>query len=230
MNNLFKWNNKEGSKAYGSGSAAKGFTLAEVLMTLGLVGVIAVVTMTTLIPNIQNAELKTTFKTVYSDVAQVTSKIMTDNGNSLKDVFPYSNTMRDKYKEYLNTLKSCDKGQSFGNCWHNSGSFKYLNGNPITGWGDKAGIVLNNGTLLRFQVDSSNCTALAGTVPYCGFISIDVNGWQSPNVLGKDIYHIWVQENGIKPRGTKGDTYENTCNTTSVYAGTGCAAKVLMGQ
>ncbi|MFH0702451.1 MAG: type II secretion system protein [bacterium] len=206
----------------------KGFTLAEVLMALGIVGVVAAIVMVTVVPNIQDAQNKTAFKTEYSVLAQVTSKIAADNCNSLKGVFTNNNTMRDKLAQYLNTIKTCDNGQANGNCWHsNDGSAKYLNGTPKTNWSNTvAGIILNNGSLLRFEVDSSDCTGLVGSLQYCGGITLDVNGWKGPNTIGKDIFLLWIQENGIKPRGTMGDN--SSCTTSST--GYGCAAKVLKGQ
>ncbi|MFH0701989.1 MAG: type II secretion system protein [bacterium] len=208
----------------------KGFTLAEVLMSLGIVGVVAAIIMVTVVPKIQDAQFKAKFKTVYSDVAQVTSKIKTDNGNSLKGVFTNHNVMRDKFKQYLNTIKSCDAGQAFGNCWHNmDGSSKYLNGTPITtGWGALPTIILNNGVLLRFWLGNSNCTSTtySGSIQVCGNIDIDVNGFKGPNVVGKDIFLIWIIENGIKPWGINGDTK----NCVSSDVGMGCAAKVLKGE
>ncbi|MFH0703015.1 MAG: hypothetical protein V2B14_05700 [bacterium] len=207
----------------------KDFTLAEVLMTLMVVGVVATATMVILLPAIEDAQYKMAFKTIYSLVAQATSHIAADNGNSLKGVFTGNNVMRDKFAQYLNIIKYCDVGKTFGNCWHNmDGSLKYLNGSPIIAWANTSGIILNNGMLLRFQVDSGACTSLVGTIQKCGYISIDVNGWKGPNILGKDVHQIWILENSIKPLGTKGDTQENTCTISS--SGNGCAAKVLMGQ
>ncbi|MFH0702721.1 MAG: type II secretion system protein [bacterium] len=230
MKNLFKCNNNEGLESYGSGSAArKGFTLSEVLMTLTVVGVLAATTMGIILPKIEDAQHKTAFKEVYSVMDQAASRIKADNGSSLKGVFPDNNTMRDKFAQYLNIIKSCDTGQAFGNCWHaNDGSSKWLNGAPITTWSNSSSIILNNGVFLKFGINSSNCTALSGTVSVCGRINVDVNGFKGPNTFGKDIYQVWIQENSIKPMGTKGDGYENTCITSNL--GWGCAAKVLMGQ
>ncbi|MFH0702321.1 MAG: type II secretion system protein [bacterium] len=209
-------------------NSRKSFTLAEVLSTLAVVGVLAAVTMGIIAPKIQDAQHKTEFKETYSVLDQATSRIKADNGGSLKGVFPNNNAMRDKFKQYLNIIKSCNNGQNLGNCWHNNdGSSKYLNGDPVT-WNNYSGVILNNGVFLGFYNSSSSCTVLSGTLQYCGFLYVDVNGWKGPNIIGKDINYIWIQENGIKPLGTKGDAFENTCTASS--AGNGCAAKILKGQ
>ncbi|MFH0702740.1 MAG: prepilin-type N-terminal cleavage/methylation domain-containing protein [bacterium] len=206
--------------------ARKAFTLSEVLIALTVVGVVGAIVIPPVYHNIQDAQNKTAFVSVYSVMDQATKMIMADNGNSLKGVFTDNNTMKNKYAQYLNTFKSCNNGQVAGNCWHkNDGSSKQLNGIPAS-WTNLPGIILN-GTLVLFWGGNSTCTTLNGTVPYCGLITIDINGFKGPNIIGKDIYYIYIQENDIKPWGTKGDGYENTCIIAS--GGWGCAAKVLKG-
>lgn len=48
-----------------------GFTLAEILITLGIIGVVCAITIPTLIQNTQDAELKTAYKKAYSDLSQM---------------------------------------------------------------------------------------------------------------------------------------------------------------
>ncbi len=43
----------------------KGFTLAEVLITLGIIGIIAAMTIPTLLQNTDEAQLKTAWKKAY---------------------------------------------------------------------------------------------------------------------------------------------------------------------
>lgn len=47
------------------------FTLAEVLITLGIIGVVAAMTLTTVINRTQSKELETQFKKVYTELNQV---------------------------------------------------------------------------------------------------------------------------------------------------------------
>ena len=57
-----KWNDK------------KGFTLAEVLITLGVIGVVAAMTMSIIHSQIQKFVLKNQFKKVYNTLAQAIQK------------------------------------------------------------------------------------------------------------------------------------------------------------
>ena len=60
----------------------KGFTLAEVLITLGIIGVVAALTIPTLISNYRKSVVETRLKRVYSVVANAMSYAVKDNGES----------------------------------------------------------------------------------------------------------------------------------------------------
>ncbi len=63
----------------------KAFTLAEVLITLGIIGVVAAMTLPTLMNNTQNNELQTQFKKTYSELNQVARLFYNDNGISVPE-------------------------------------------------------------------------------------------------------------------------------------------------
>ena len=60
-----------------------GFTLAEVLITIGIIGVVAAVTMPALIANYQQMVLKNQFKHAYSLVSQAIKQVEVNNGYRL---------------------------------------------------------------------------------------------------------------------------------------------------
>ena len=62
----------------------KAFTLAEVLLTLAVIGVVAAMTLPSLIQNTQKQQYFTAFKKIYSDLSQATMLIMLDNGGTMK--------------------------------------------------------------------------------------------------------------------------------------------------
>ena len=61
-----------------------GFTLAEVLITLGIIGVVAAMTIPTISHNIQHAVLKNQFKKFYSTFYQALLTVNTRHGSPLK--------------------------------------------------------------------------------------------------------------------------------------------------
>ena len=218
-----------------SKSVIEAFTLAEVLLALSTIGILAALTIPSLIQQIEFKQNKVAFKKAYSDIAAATQRIMNDNGGSLKGVFANENGLRDKYLNYLIYTKKCDSTVSYGNCWHAVGKFYWLNG-AETGWTGEPGAILNNGALLNFSFSDTNCanTSYYGAAN-CGFIAIDVNGFKAPNTFGKDIFELYIQDFRIRPDGIPKDatpgfgTCINGDQDTNNY-GLSCAVKVLENE
>jgi len=80
-----------------------GFTLAEVLIVLGIIGIVANMTIPTLIQNVQAEEYITTYKRVYSDISSVVKDIIDENGmGSLAGVLTDSDdTFTTAFKQYF---------------------------------------------------------------------------------------------------------------------------------
>ena len=60
-----------------------GFTLAEVLITLGIIGVVAAITLPTLIQNSQRRELQVGLKKGYSTISQALDMYYAENGERI---------------------------------------------------------------------------------------------------------------------------------------------------
>jgi len=94
--------------------AKPAFTLAEVLVTLVIIGVLATLTIPALITNIQDAQDKSAWKNASSIISQATRMLATDNGGSLNGIFGNSDVMRDKLSTYLSYMQKCDAGTALG--------------------------------------------------------------------------------------------------------------------
>ncbi|MFA6989038.1 MAG: type II secretion system protein [Candidatus Gastranaerophilaceae bacterium] len=219
-----------------------GFSLAEVLITLAIIGIIAAMTIPGLIANTNDQELKTAWKKAYSDISQATLLIMADNGGTMTNLCSTfdNNCFRDLYSNYLNYTKICDVNATYGTCFHSlNGSWQFdtvklLNGTsniqvnayyPLSASGD-SGARLNNGQLLLFDYRSSTCTDTTHVEGYtnaCGWITVDVNGFKGPNTVGKDIFTVDILITKTTPTGT--GNLSNTCIPSST--GQGCGAKYL---
>jgi len=211
-----------------------GFTLAEVLITLAIIGVIAAITIPTLLQNKQEQELKIAFKKTYSELAQATQRVIHDNGGTMVGICPTSSPdcLKDKYEAYLNIIKSCISSQANGNCWYdNDGSSKYLSGNPKTDWSDNATLMLNNGSVVRISMYDIECKSdKFSPKGDCGAFIVDVNGLKKPNIVGKDIFYIHLHKDGIAPWGNADDDTNNSSRSATCInktTGFGCAALVL---
>ena len=60
-----------------------GFTLAEVLITLGIIGIIAEITIPTLLSTINDMHYKNAAREVYSKVSQAITQMKTDTGDNV---------------------------------------------------------------------------------------------------------------------------------------------------
>ena len=202
-----------------------GFTLAEVLITLSIIGVVAALTIPGLVRNFQEAQWKATAKKTYSELVQATKLLSIENGGNFISAFKIdgtsnSSTFRNKY---CTSLKCLIKGIAGGECWHTSTTFYRLDGDAIGyGWGPCA--ILSDGTFITFYFNSDDCTTNEGGGIYvCGRITFDVNGFKGPNVCGRDIFNAYVTKNGLIPGGV--NTSDN-CTTQ----GLGCMVKVLKNE
>lgn len=94
-----------------------GFTLAEVLITLGVIGVVAALTMTTLINNINNMQYKSAYKKAYSDFSNVLSRALSED-----ELVPRTSTWDinagtsewNAMKKYFKVVQECEK---LTPCW-----------------------------------------------------------------------------------------------------------------
>lgn len=195
----------------------KGFTLAEILITLLIIGVVASITVPSIINETQQAEFKTAWKKNYALLDQASKMLMVENGGTIIGVITSSNDMKNKFQNYLSYNKSCNTDTGFGTCWHNNmdGSVKFIDGEPVEytiwGWGTGSSgipaLILNNGTLVAFGWGSTSCTNNFFQLNICGQIFVDINGFKAPNTIGKDIYCSYLTSTGLKPCGMPGDNY-----------------------
>lgn len=76
----------------------KAFTLVEVLITLGIIGVVAALTMPMLIGHFEKTTTATKLKKFYSVMAQATDKAMSENGDW--STWDYSLSAKDFFNKY----------------------------------------------------------------------------------------------------------------------------------
>lgn len=201
-----------------------GFTLAEVLLTLLIIGVVSSLVIPSLIQDTQDQENKVAWKKMYGEIAAATQKIMLDNAGTMKEILygGLHTNARNKYLEYLSGSHKCtsyttDCGSDFCNYFTSVGAYNssYSPDNSLIGTCSGSGgafAILNNGTF--FTITSASNGGNATTCdPYCAKITLDINGFKGPNRWGKDIFGLFVFENRIKPFGYPGFPHTGSCST-----------------
>lgn len=207
----------------------KAFTLAEVLITLAIIGIVAAITIPTLMNSTQNAEFINKMKKEHSILSQAQQALIADYG-SFPDAISDCTTFQcvvEKLATKLSYIKECTTS---GDCMVASGA-KYLNGTDASSIvsASNNGLVLKDGTTFVIYIDSYNCTAsysayIGQANNECGWVLVDVNGLKKPNQFGKDIYSFRMFANSIRPTNDSGNSVGDC---TSGSTGTTCAYKYL---
>ncbi len=204
------------------------FTLAETLITLGVIGIVAAMTIPTLINNYQEKVTVTKVKKMYSTLNQAVKLAEVDNGPVItwdlpKNVNGGSQKLYEYLKPYLKVAKECVEDNS-ANCLDTSLKYYYLNGSAWNNFIDYRNriyvrFILADGSLIWLRTGSDWCNELDSGTLTCGLFWYDVNGKDSPNRLGKDIFSFFLTPKGIIPH-TADSCYLNDL-------GWGCAKWIL---
>ena len=187
------------------------FTLAEVLITLGIIGVVAAMTLPTLLNKNEERVTVTKVKKFYSVMNQALLFAIKDNGYvnewSFNQEDEDGNRVSDKFVQYIKPYLKISK-----DCGGNSGCitsdvYKHLDGTSwlrynTSKWYYK--MILADGSYLwiRTTYNGSNmeCDASdAGTYGVCGLMWTDINGKLPPNTFGKDVFVFFILSNRIIP-------------------------------
>lgn len=189
----------------------RAFTLAEVLITLGIIGVVAAVTLPSLITNIQDKHFKAMFKKQYSAVAQA----MLASFESGEDIPRFTNDTWADMVYYvcdigsrLKYVKSGIKCEVFKDNPNASVVLNSSNSNPNVIWHRddewynkrKEPQRLNSGYWkYTFYLADGVWITFACTRD----VFVDVNGAKKPNMIGRDIFYFFIPNGYFQPSFSK---------------------------
>ena len=188
------------------------FTLVEVLITLGIIGVVAALTMPALITNIQDRIQQKRIENINQKLSKVTDKMAVQSG-----LTGYGTTMAfvQEMSKHMKIAKICDN-EHLAECWptqevtlndegktweiaktKNAKTLKISNNTED--WADTVGIVTGDGTGMilsynkkcEFSVDDGglkydNSTGKSNSLGCLSGV-YDWNGSSKPNKLNKDV-------------------------------------------
>ena len=210
----------------------KAFTLAEVLITLGIIGIIAAVTIPSLIQNEREKSTVTALRKNYSDFTNAIRLAINENGSTNYWDFINGNpdynskVAMDILLKYLNISKYCGNGVGCfpAQKYLNLNKTEALNYNAVAAFA-KAQLA-SGASVLIYRDNRTRMT-----------IMIDVNGFKGPNQLGVDTFHMdfYNDKNALIPYGLQSDAtspFDTTCRdkTASTATGKGCAAWVIYSE
>lgn len=213
-----------------------GFSLAEVLITLTIIGVVAAITISNLIQKQQEQRTVAALKKAYSTLTNAYTLAVKDYGTpdywEIAETEVGAENMLNKLAPNLNLVK---------NCGRNTGCFKgkyYRLNNSEFGPIDEIPIMakaeLADGSILatwgydsaRYFGDSLSLEDVYGEYHY------DINGQKGPNTWGKDTFLFLLTKRGIVPAGTaettNGFVFAEDCKPSN--AGYSCTAWVIYNE
>ena len=181
----------------------KAFTLAEVLITLGIIGIVAAMTLPSLIQKQQEKIMINRLKKVYSELQQTYQSLYAEYGSPANWGIG-DNNMRfvNLFASKMKFTKICEPMHE--GCWY-SGTIRKLDGrndiNLLT-YNFYSTAILNDGTTFAFYEDiEEGCEDFNRKDLLCSQIVVDLNGNQKPNRFGYDIFTFLLQNNRLIPRG-----------------------------
>ena len=194
----------------------KGFTLAEVLITIGLIGIVAAMTISSVIENIQNRQNIVHWRKMYSVINQVYEQTIAEGyqpcfANTHKktciDALDWArqNTLDqvfiEKMVEKFNVIQATDDATAN---WAPTAYKKYK--------------TLAGGTIEFYNFNQYKNKFISGELIMFGashggpWISVDVDGFErGKNTLGKDLFVIKVYDKHLTPMGADG-TFSKAVN------------------
>lgn len=207
----------------------KAFTLAEVLITLGIIGVVSAMTLPTLINSYKKQQTVTHLQKVYTSLNQALRLAEAEYGPYEYWEIPTLGSDSHQYYEkywypYFKILKSCE---TYSQCGYKS-NFPWfsLKGSPssttFAANNRRVPFILSDGTLVSISIAGGD------ELVRSSMILVDLNGNKLPNKYGIDVFQFdRVNGKGILPScytSSDADIYKSCSRSGD---GICCVAKII---
>ena len=161
------------------------FTLAEVLITLGIIGVVAALTLPTVINNIKHKQLETAFKTAYSILSQTVINMKREDGEEISKTYATynENYLYPKAGEFKEKFYKYSGLQVIGKCNYNGITIRNYNN---TADADSYGVM--QPTKANYDLLANGMCSLLLINNSLPTFYVDINGTKGPNLFGHDLF------------------------------------------
>ena len=198
----------------------KGFTLAEVLITLGIIGVVAAMTIPTLIAKTQKNQTVTKLQKAISVLNQAYKMSYAENGEidaNEQMELGSEQYFKEYWTPYIKVNQFCSNAR---NCGYSSDYPTYMLNGARTGWhwtSDHRRTLFSTMDGFTYLIVSSYANNAMGKQVSETLIFVDINGSNKPNRYGRDIFQLVPISNGggISPYGYNltDKEVENKCSS-----------------
>ena len=145
-------------------------------------------TVPTLMQNHQRKTYVTQLHKVYNEFSQALVQYQTDRNavNLIEAGLNSQEACNNFIEKYMKVINACDTAKS--PCF--ADTYKYINGAVLDNYDpDHASYVLANGAAVRLKYAVRESIHL--------FYMVDINGSKGPNVQGRDLFFLFVYNNGL---------------------------------
>lgn len=179
----------------------KAFSLAEILIVLAIIGIVAAMTIPTLINKIQDQENKVRFKKAYAEATQAWRLAIADNPGEFTSRGGWSCTWSDgtsadynafdnriyALKSKMKVIKTCINEHG---CWsENYETYSNILGNTYAG------------ALSPYSYSWITTDGMCWSAPFKGLdeahLLVDTNCEKKPNKIGQDIFSMLLGKDGV---------------------------------
>lgn len=215
----------------------QGFTLAEILITVGIIGVIAAVTLPALTLNITKQQVPSQLAKAINTL-ELANKTAIQEG-SVRNLIQLTsdNTLDTLLEEYFSTVI-----KPYARIQEEATTVEYrtfnLSGVEISNSSIKGKVVYTTpDSISYFVINDDVLENVINTNQGQGYgnsaigVYIDANGWKKgPNAIGKDLFKVYVDIKGaVLPfGGLQYKDYDQATTAGKVLWETGCSSKTSM--
>ena len=220
------------------------FTLSEVLITLVIIGIVAAITVPSLMTTTANYQYKSALKKTYSSLSKAFNL---SYGYYFYDDYrdwdfghnnEFTEEVYNRLSKQLGIIKVCGRKFEDNQCF---APVRAKNGKPAQFF-TKTGFAANFAHLYTFVLNDGTSVAIdiwydTSISKYAGvskklienddnlIVLVDVNGRKKPNMLGKDVHMFVLTEYGLVPAGA--DNRSKYCDDRSVTYNYDCTAEMI---
>lgn len=224
----------------------KGFTLAEVLITMTIIGVVAALTTPALFHNAGTAQVGPKLAKIKSTIENANRQLMADEEvgrlSTLLTDIPNNSTIGQEYIRMLRTTMRLEEGASLQSItsYYNTAvddSMQLFDANAENSANVSSNDIIRN--TIYTTVEGANIGFVMQNLNDPWFIFVDINGINQPNRFGKDIFAFILNNDGmLTSYGDWGQniahSWQNLCNPANdtpvanvAVAGLACTATIF---
>lgn len=193
----------------------RAMTLAEVLVALALIGVVAAVTLPNLMLNAQLTELESQFKKTFNELNQFAGYFQSETGMSVPFYTVHQGSSKKLAEQYATYIAKTTKVSNWVSGSTEDNPYQYHSLIDTMGAGLTGNLCDNTG----YYTDGGGRVVAFDDPPLRGFngprVCVDINGAKKPNTWGIDVFSfLFTTDGSVIPEGMP---HKHSNVTSTVY-------------